>query len=75
MVSKLKMAEQSATSSSDDEYEMSDLEEKDAKPEVKKPVVNDVKAETKAVTVPQKTFFTKDNAGSNKRLIVVLDNL
>ena len=75
MASKLKKAEQSATSSSDDEYEMSDLEEKDAKPKSKKPVVDDVKAETKTVPVPQKAFFTKDNSGSNKRLIVVLDNL
>ena len=74
MASKLKKAEQSATSS-DDEYEMSDLEEKDAKLKSKKPVVDDVKAVTKAVPVPQKAFFTKDNSGSNKRLIVVLDNL
>ena len=72
MVSKMKKSESS--SSSDDEYEMSDLEEKDGK-RLKKPVIAEVKSETKTVVVTPKPFFTKDNSGIQKRLIVVLDNL
>ena len=66
MASKAKKLIQSS-SSSDDDYEMSDLEDKnkDLKLKAKNQAnLEEEKPQVKKVSLPQKAFFTKDNSNT-----------